>query len=198
MNGIYLNENDIEIGEVDYTNFSVSIKSKNQNILKGTDEEIITLNRNVDTTNLLKITDVGRIYLPGEMYDNRADFFDGANNPEKVGMATTAYTMVFQNIGDKNPIFAYLAKDLASSATGILSEARQNIGENLALDFLKINLGWQGQGIGTNWLAKNGVFSKDSKTTTIKFEIVKEDRAILGTYRKPKLLVKEKMQLKFQ
>ncbi|AUB31604.1 lipoprotein [Spiroplasma floricola] len=186
MNGVFLNEEDIEIGDINYNNDTVTIKSKNQNILKGTEEVILTLNKNVSSNDILKVTEIGNIYLPGSLYDNRRNYFDGTYKDEQgnnvaEGNILVALPILFQNLGDRNKLFSYLATDLVLSAMAIAGVSSSKIEENMSMNFFKLNLSWGGE---QNSLVSNNIITAtDSQTVNIKFNLQKEDRLILGEHR---------------
>ncbi|WP_339020326.1 lipoprotein [Spiroplasma endosymbiont of Atherix ibis] len=186
MNGVFLNEQDIEIGDIDYNNSRVIIKSKNQNILKGTEEVILTINKNISSDDVLKVTDIGNIYLPGSLYDNRRECFDGTYKDEHGNSVAKdniliALPVLFQNLGDRNKLFAYLARDLFTSAVAIAGVSASKIEENMSMDNFKINLSWGGEE--KILVNDNIITATDSQTVTVKFKLAKEDRLIFGEYR---------------
>ncbi|ARU91315.1 hypothetical protein SCLARK_00652 [Spiroplasma clarkii] len=176
MNGIYLNESDIEIGEVNYEDNSVSIKSKNQNILKGDDEEIITLNKNINSADLLRITDVGKIYLPGSLWKDRADYFGNENTTFMQLMVSVPF--VFQSVGDRNKLFTYLVQDLMVASISMMGEMEKDVSANISVNSLKLNLSWGEQ----NPLAVENIIDRRSLTTTIEYKLIEENRIVFGDY----------------
>lgn len=181
MNGVYLTNKDIEILDFDWDSKTVVIKSLDQNKVKG-DKVTIEINNNVKSSDILRVSDIGTIYVPDKWFDQLGDFY----GPESTNVLA-AYSMAFQNVGDRNQIFNYLAEDMKQSALALTYYASDTPKDYISDTHMLLNLSWNPEDLVAinmgNVLVTHGIIASESPDTDIKFNIKKEDRVIFGEHK---------------
>ncbi|QEH61371.1 hypothetical protein SCHIN_v1c01730 [Spiroplasma chinense] len=182
MNGTFLSEKDVEVSDVQEINGSlqVTVKSLNQDLLKGESVSFV-INQDIKSETLFRNTDLGTIFLPKQIWDKKEEYFDGTN--ENIGSNTlVSYIYLFQNLGDRNPLFKYLAADIAEMGTAfaIVAGATKEVENNLFMDGAKINLSWNNDENSNALLS--GLISNDAKDVSLQFKLAEENRMVFKNY----------------